>query len=391
MNYKALVLLEDATVVAAGKRTVRLRKQTDTIDLQLQCSAASSYHVAITDLAASDFENRIGSSGIDIDRLLVINKRSSSGTDEIYMRFVQGGEHLRFHSLKLIDEANVSGVIERECVKHLWRNNLINGWSALWARGFLWMTLKESRLLSLLLPFVVVLAYFGWKRLVLEFGFPQFYILCYLIDYKPDCQIDWKSEVLFFTLVYSAFNLISYFGDVFRLFENMGSIRQFKFGLWSLIHRFLRLAVLLLFFLSLLIVCKALFFFLHGAEMNADLALVGSIESVLDSHFPPMSIGKLLWVFLVLDLSLFLFTANYMKMIRENGRVSELRRRTIRDAQSAFVISTFLTSAVAFVVWLSSDDGKLSTAQEQLVGLVVVQFFYLVLNMKSSFDGIKHL
>lgn len=299
--------------------------------------------------------------------------------------------HIKYKILKGISEPKIIKSVNSELIKSQVKEGRLEAFSLLFNK----YTFKDliSSIFSLswlLLPFLAIIIYLLVKYIGQQLGY-SFSFLCWFVEYQPDCKNDILEELKLLALLYSIFNFKFYFDYILSIFDNINN-DVFQFSYYKkVLHKVFQFFIPLIFFISSLIIVKALFVFKYSFRIASENSFI-DIGSILDQKLPFLKDDYLIYYFLVLDILLWLITKNFLKCAStiQAPFTSNRQLITITEAKQSFKISItwdiliIITTALLFNSLITDVQSKLA------IQLILLQSVYLYINISTIFDDFKY-
>jgi hypothetical protein len=336
---------------------------------------------------------------------LVINKLSNPCIEQQYEKIFTKASEIKHNPLDEISEDTLKKIINIEFIKYLQKNNKLDSIYLIFnkdTRGEIFNRIFD--LSWLVIPFILIIGYLGVKLIGNTVGY-SFSFLCWFVEYEPDCNTNILEELKLLALIYSVFNLKSYYDYILSMFDNINNEIYQVSTKRRLFHKCLQFLTPLVFFSSAVIIFKALFVFKYGFRIAAENGFI-NIDSILDRRLSFLKDDYLIYYFILLDICLWLITKNFFKTLKENkenfqrrinkaneGNIvfsSKRQNNLIKEAQNDFGISIVWEIVILIFTsflfrYLIQDPQSILAVQ-----LILLQFVYLYINISTIFYDFKY-
>lgn len=320
---------------------------------------------------------------------LVINQISNPLLERQYESIFTKVVSLKYKSINKQTNKTITKLINAELVKRQVKDNRFGSIIFLFNKHTRSDFFKKIFYSSwLLVPFILILIYYSKKYLEGESG-DSFSILCWFVEYQPDCKKDTLGELKLFALLYSILNFKYYYDYILSIFDNINNdVFQSNIGR-RYIHTGLQYFTPLILFTTALVIFKELFVFKCGFRIAAENSFI-NIGSILDRRLLFLKDDFLVCYFLILDVCLWLMAYNFFKTISAVSFAysSNRQKNLISGAQKNFRISMYLDifvlSSTLPALFLIKDLQSMLAIQ-----IIFLQFFYLWINITTIFNDFK--
>jgi|GEM_PF-2697653 hypothetical protein len=327
--------------------------------------------------------------------ILIINKISNPILEQKYESIFDKSDSIKLKSIKSISKSSIEKLISTEILKQLAINNKISLVSFVFNKNIL-LSLAKNIFFSyygiLIIPYFLIIIYLAVSQVSSDYGYPLF-SLCELIDkivgYSPDCTKNNLVTLSFLALTYSFFNLKFYFSYILSTFNNINS---------EIFHNVLQkgkdfllrdIFIQLILLVSSIIILKSLFIFVYGFEISKEYFPV-NMELIFDKKVPFLKSDYLIYYFLSLDFCLYLITTNAINSKLSHALLSNKQRKSLKEAQKSFLISTLWDINVLFYSFIVLNPLLHDEQNRLAVQLIILQSIYIYINIGTIISDFKH-
>ncbi len=388
-KYKVLLLLAHRLNSADFCVTIQGDNYTVQIAHALGMEAVNSFDLVITDKSPADLKQVLQVSRCRVDGI-VLRKNPT-------FLFQKDYEEL-FANVKYPHEpfsiSRLQGIIKTELVKSLAIHNKVpNGYLILskYTRlGFFKRSWSDLGLL--LVPFTLILVYYTVRNICGNLGYPIAF-LTWFVDYQPDSAKDIYSDLRLVTLLYSLCNLMFYYAFILKVFENVDPA-VLQTNAWRrLLHKCCELSSPLILFISGLVILKELFLFKKGQAIAQEFGFI-NIGHIFDERLPFLRDQYLIFYFVILDVLLWVMMLNVISAMKVANpafpETTSRRRQLLTSAKRSAGVSWLLGIVVLLITWAILDPLLQDPQSRVVVQLILLQAFYLYVNLSIVYAEFKH-